>query len=211
MSGRSCAYAAVDVASSAMDDSSPLHTSRWRVGWLAAVILIVGASAVAIAIGVVRTALQPVEAVPLPAATSEAAESRDIVVHVSGQVGTPGIISLERGARVADAIDLAGGFLEDADTAALNLARVIDDGEQLHVPGIGETTSPIGGEVGGLVNINRATADQLEALPRIGPALAERIIAYREENGSFSQIDDLRQVSGIGEKVLEELRPLITI
>lgn len=141
--------------------------------------------------------------------TSSTADPVTILVHVLGAVTQPGLYELPDGARVVDAVAAAGGFSPDADTAAVNLARIVADAEQLRVPAIGET--PATAVDDGLINLNTAVAAELEALPRIGPALAARIVAWREENGVFRSVDDLLAVAGIGTKTLEGLRPLVTV
>lgn len=145
-----------------------------------------------------------------------------LMVHVVGAVNNGGVYVLEAGARVVDAIEAAGGATEDAELSAVNLARVVSDGEQLRVPTMTEAAAqqlaaPGQGQQsqtqssGALVNINSATQAELEGLPRVGPALAARIIDYREANGGFRSVDDLNAVSGIGEKLLESIRQLVTV
>jgi len=137
------------------------------------------------------------------------------VVAVSGLVHEPGLVRLPPGARVADAIEAAGGVLPDADLDHLNLARKVTDGELITVgipPPPGESGSPAGGpETGAKVNLNTATQAELETLPGIGPALAQRILDYRTEHGAFGSIAELREVSGIGEVRFAELRDLVTV
>lgn len=140
-------------------------------------------------------------------------------VHVSGAVAAPGVYELEEGARVADAVEHAGGFLEGAAENALNLARVLNDGEQVVVPTAEEQAAQqaaveaSGGAagVGGKVNINTASAEQLDTLPGVGESTAQKIIADREANGPFSSPEDLKRVSGIGDKKYAELADLITV
>ncbi|UTT62558.1 ComEA family DNA-binding protein [Microcella humidisoli] len=142
-----------------------------------------------------------------------------VVLHVLGAVSQPGIVELPLGARVVDAIAAAGGPSDDADLAGVNLARVVVDGEQLRVPRVGEVpvTAPAapgsaGGATGdGRVNLNTADAAALETLPGVGPAIAARIIAWRDENGPFRSVDELTAVSGIGEKTLAGLRDQATV
>jgi competence protein ComEA len=179
------------------------------------VVLVVAALAITVGIGILRGATAPVDDVsidptPAPAATASA----ELYVHVSGAVRAPGLYVLPAGSRVVDAVAAAGGFADDADRDAVNLARTLDDGEQLPVPREGEAPlTPAGGaaSAGGLVDLNAADAALLETLPRIGPALAERIIAWRDDNGAFTSIEDLLAVPGIGDKMLESLRDLVTV
>ncbi|WP_156222874.1 helix-hairpin-helix domain-containing protein [Pseudactinotalea suaedae] len=143
-----------------------------------------------------------------------------LVVHVAGAVLEPGLVQMPAGARVAEAIEVAGGPAEGADLDALNLAAPVVDGQQVYVPREGENIPPTtsggtgaGGSQpgGGLVNINTADAVALEALPGIGPALAERIIAWRAENGPFPSVDALTNVSGIGPAILARLQDKVTV
>jgi competence protein ComEA len=146
--------------------------------------------------------------------------STGLIVHVVGQVNNPGVVELPEGSRIVDAIEAAGGCTDEADLTAVNLARQVVDGEQVHVPLPGEAVpTPVsaGGAVdgasssGGLININTATSAELDTLPGIGPALAERILTWRADNGSFSSIDELTEVSGIGPAVFEKLRDQVTV
>ena len=170
---------------------------------------------VTVAIGILRGASAPVEAVTIDeGAATGAAPSASVFVHVSGSVVAPGLYVLDEGARVVDAVAAAGGFAPGADEAAVNLARPLSDGEQLLVPVIGAvadggTTAPAAGD--GRVNLNVADAAELDTLPRIGPAMAERIIQWRDANGRFTSVEDLLAVPGIGDKMLETLRDLVTV
>ncbi|MBD3941098.1 ComEA family DNA-binding protein [Microbacterium sp. NEAU-LLC] len=181
----------------------------------AVVVLVIAALVVTVGIGIVRGAVTPTDEVVVePTATGVTARTADLYVHVSGAVRTPGLYVLPAGSRVVDAIAAAGGFAEDADRDAVNLARAVQDGEQLPVPRLGETAAAPGGAPvasDGRVNLNTADASQLEELPRIGPALAERIIAWRDDNGRFTSVEDLLAVPGIGDKMLESLRDLVTV
>jgi competence protein ComEA len=111
-----------------------------------------------------------------------------------------------------DAVAAAGGFAATADQGQVNLARFVVDGEQIYVPAVGEVpaTAP-GTTAGGKVNINTADETTLETLPRVGPAMAARIIAWREANGNFATIEDLMSVTGIGDKTFESLKDLVTV
>lgn len=147
-----------------------------------------------------------------------------LVVYVSGQVRRPGLVRLRSGARVADALAAAGGPRKGADTVTLNLAQPISDGEQVHVPrageavrsppdpvptGVGASGSPGGGGVP--VDLNRADAATLDTLPGVGPVLAQRILDWRSQHGRFSSVDELAEVSGIGEKMLSQLRARVQV
>ena len=146
-----------------------------------------------------------------------------ISVHVSGAVANPGVVDLQEGARVNDAIAAAGGFEENALPEAVNLARKVQDGEHVHIPtkddavdlqGVVESAGSYeaqGVSGSGLVNINTADAAALETLPGVGPAIAERIVSDRETHGPYGSVDDLLRVQGIGEKKLEALRSSVCV
>lgn len=196
------------------DADAPPPRVGWRLGVGAAVVLVILALAVTVGIGILRGASVPTETVVIddePGGVTTAVT----YVHVAGAVAAPGLYVLGADARLVDAIAAAGGFAADADRAAVNLARPLSDGEQLYVPTVGETATSggIGSGVAGdgRVDLNTATAAELEALPRIGPALAERIVAWRDVNGRFTSVDDLLAVSGIGAKVLDSLRDLVRV
>ncbi|MGT2426786.1 ComEA family DNA-binding protein [Amnibacterium kyonggiense] len=135
-----------------------------------------------------------------------------LLVHVSGAVRSPGLVALPNGARVVDAVAAAGGPSTGADQSGINLAARVADGQQVVVPKRGAAPAaagPSGGTSGAIISLSSATAEQLETLPRIGPALAARIVAYREAHGGFSAVDELGQVGGIGPKTLAGLRDLV--
>lgn len=153
-------------------------------------------------------------------------ESAALFVHVGGSVANPGLYELAGDARVQQAVDAAGGFAEDAAVDALNLARQIQDGEQIIVPSmqqvtgsegpaatdLGVSATPSGGAfANGKVDINAATVDQLQQLNGVGPALAQRIVADRQANGPFKTVDDLKRVSGIGDKKYASLADSICV
>lgn len=133
-----------------------------------------------------------------------------IDVHVAGWVMSPGVVQLPGGAIVADAVEAAGGLKAGAQAHAINLAASVVAGDQIFVPGPGND-EPEGLSGDGLISVNRATASDLEALPGVGPVLAERIVAYREENGPFRAPEDLLDVPGIGESKLASIRDLIRV
>lgn len=143
----------------------------------------------------------------------EAASSGRIAVHVAGAVRSPGLYHFDGAARVDDAIRAAGGPSEDADLDAVNLAAPLQDGDKVLVPtrGQGGTSGGGGSTSDGRVNLNTATAAELETLPGIGPSLAQRIIAHREQRGPFRDVRDLLKVSGIGPKKFEAIEGLVTV
>jgi competence protein ComEA len=155
---------------------------------------------------------------PTPAPTATLAPLR---VYLTGEVAQPGVFELPPGSIVEDAVLAAGGFTERAEVEALNLAQRLADGMHIHVPVRGEAATippisggdePPDGATGQplLVNINTATAEELAALPGIGPAIAEAIIAYRQDNGFFTTTEQVMDVPGIGESKYEQIRGLIT-
>ena len=141
-----------------------------------------------------------------------------IVVHISGAVPRPGVYALPKGARVQEAISAAGGFLAEADKANINLAALIEDGEKLDIPYI-EGASPVLATpeeevvvtTTELININTASQAELESLPAVGPATAQKIIEYREANGPFLSIEDIINVVGVGPGNYERIKDLITV
>lgn len=171
----------------------------------------------------VRSLPRPVEVAAAPSggtasAPASASPSPEVVVlvDVAGWVRRPGVYEFTEGARVIDAIDAAGGARSGALLQALNLAAPLTDGTQILVPREGEegvAPAPVtGGAVaGGLVNVNSAMATELEELPGIGEVIAQRIIDYRTENGPFATVDELLDVSGIGDAILESIRELVTV
>ncbi len=153
----------------------------------------------------------------LPAQPVEGETEADIsrlTVHVAGAVMHPGVVLLEPGARVMDAVQQAGGPLPDADLDSLNLAQPVRDGQKITVPRKGEDAGAQGGtqsQSENRVNLNTAGKEDLERLPGIGPTLAQRILDYREANGGFHSVEELRKVSGIGPKKFEEIKELVEI
>ncbi len=147
------------------------------------------------------------------AAAAEPAPDAGLTVHVSGAVVHPGLVNVPSGARIADVVSAAGGALPDADLRALNLAAPVRDGEQVAVPGQSEAVAVGGGAVDGdgRVRINLADAIELQALPGVGPVLAERIVAHRDDRGPFAVVEDLLDVSGIGEGKLASLRDSVVV
>ena len=143
---------------------------------------------------------------------------KPIVVHITGAVPRPGVYALPQGARIQDGISAAGGFLAEADKTNINLAQLLEDGEKLDVPyiegGSPVITTPVPEVVTStteLVNINTASAAELDTLPGIGPTTAQKIIDYRTQNGPFVNTEDIINVSGIGPGTYERIKTLITV
>jgi len=136
-----------------------------------------------------------------------------IVAHVTGAVANPGVVALPFGSRVQDALNAAGGALPEADLSHTNLAAPVLDGTQINIPysPANSQTSTSSSPPASLVNINTATADELAALPGIGPVTAQRIVEYRTQFGPFSTLEDLTLVFGIGPATLDQIRDLITL
>ena len=152
-----------------------------------------------------------------------------VVVHITGSVKNPGIVKLSEGSRIEDAIQAAGGLTENADISKVNLAYVLDDGIKIKIPSI--TDDDIGDEEiineesgeniiendttssknNKSININKATETELETLPGIGASLASRIVEYRKQNGNFSSIEDIKNVSGIGDSKYLNIKDFITV
>lgn len=153
----------------------------------------------------------PADATTMPAESMVAAPV--FPVYVSGWVATPGVVEVEEGSIVADAVEAAGGALEGALLETVNLARPLAAGDHVQIPGPGDPLVPAPGDQvdGGLISPNRADASQLEQLPGVGPVLAERIVAHREANGPFEAVEDLLDVPGIGEAKLSAIRDLIVV
>ena len=153
-----------------------------------------------------------------PAAPSSAASTL-LVVDVAGKVRKPGVYRLPSGARVDDAVRAAGGFLSGVDPVTVNLARKLVDGEQvlIGVPGGGAAagpgpgTAPAPGAASGPLDLNSATLSQLDGLPGVGPALAQRILDWRAQHGRFDSVDQLNGVSGIGDSKFADLKPLVAV
>lgn len=187
---------------------SPLATlRRFELGATAVRALAVVAVLVALGAGVVAWRSRPTVAPVAPAPVSVSATPAVIVVAVMGRVQRPGLVELPAGSRVADAIAAAGGALPDTDLSTLNLARKLADGELITVG----VPAPDPAVAGGPLNLNTATVAQLEELPGVGPVLAQRIVDYRDEHSGFRSVDELRNVSGIGEATFAELEPRVTV
>lgn len=176
---------------------------------------------------------------PAAGNAGEGQAGTELVVHVAGSVVSPGIVRIRPGSRVADAVEAAGGATPDADLRLVNLAATLEDGNMVVVPVQGDTAGGAGGSPaaetgvagavagpgsgmagelsggagteGGTVNLNTAGEAELQTLPRIGPVLAARIVAWRTDHGRFARPEDLDAVPGIGEAMLSALLPLVTV
>jgi competence protein ComEA len=166
-------------------------------------------------------------------ASARGSPGRLVVIDVVGQVARPGVVTVPDGSRVVDVLTAAGGALPGADVQRLNLARLVADGEQVFVPRPGETPPVLVGALGGsgsgaggggagsgaggasvagaVVDLNTATLAALDTLPGVGPVLAQRILDWRAQHGRFATVDELGEVSGIGDKLLEQLRPKVKV
>jgi competence protein ComEA len=183
-----------------------MNKSLW---WVAAFIIV----GVLLGAGIIYLVTRPPKGEPivlLPAPTQS-----PITVYVSGAIETPGLFTLPAGSRVNDVIQAAGGTTENADIDALNLAKIVEDGEQIIVP---EDVTPESEENGTvpvnpsdiMVNINTATLEQLDTLPGIGPKTAQNIIDYRTANGPFTNIEEIQDVPNIGQVTFDKIKALIT-
>jgi competence protein ComEA len=153
---------------------------------------------------------------PIPTATAPTSrrESPRLFVDVVGAVRRPGLYRLRSGSRVADAVTRAGGVTRKARLSLVNLAAPLADGEQVVVPSRGAATSGVdapsdGADAAAPVQLSTATAEQLDALPGIGPVTAQKILEYRQQHGAFSSVDELDAIPGIGPKRLDQLRDLV--
>jgi competence protein ComEA len=175
----------------------------------------------------------PSPAVSGGGSTGDAVSGNKIVVHVAGAVNRPGVVELPQGSRIHEAIAAAGGNTSSADLNRLNLAAGLEDGQKIHVPQLGD---PAGGDdpaadgsgkpggigsgagtgtgtgaAGPKIDLNSAGAEELGTLPRVGPVLAQRIVAWRTEHGRFKTVEELDAVDGVGPKMLETLLPLVKV
>ncbi len=156
-------------------------------------------------------------ATPAAAGGAQGAAAGSVTVDVTGKVRDPGIVVLDGGTRVVDAVEAAGGARRGVDLSSLNLARVLVDGEQIVVggppaPTVGAAGAAGAGSPGGpLVNLNTATQPELEGLPEVGPVTAQSILSWRTEHGGFTSVDELLEVDGIGDATLAQIAPHVTI
>jgi competence protein ComEA len=211
---------------------APARTARWDPGRLGSRSLWIAGLAAALVLvawtWLDRPRVEPAPARPTGQAVSTSAPARPsvgeaantsstVVVSVVGSVGRPGLVTLPSGARVADAVQAAGGLVPPADSASVNLAAVVTDGQQIVVGAPGApaaAAAPAAGAAalppGGKLNLNTATAAELDALPGVGPVLAQRIVDHRDQ-GPFTSVDQLDDVPGIGPARAAELAKLVTV
>lgn len=212
------------------DPPPPAAPPRSILGWITPKHILVVAVLLLCSVGVAVAALSrsiatevPVEPVPVQSAAPETSPSAPVMirVHVAGAVVSPGVVSLPEGAIVQDAVTAAGGLTPEADPALLNLAAPLSEGMQIAIGTKDEprgdlSTGTSGGgdgsqEAGGQLDLNTATAEQLEALPGIGPVTAQSIVAWREEHGRFTVVEELQEIGGIGPKTFQKLSPLVRV
>lgn len=172
-----------------------------------------------------NSSLNPQEKIPNENVTTTVFEiesvqqvSKIMMADIKGAVNSPGVYKVEKGERVIDLVEKAGGLTEDADHSQVNFAMYVEDQMVVYIPKIGEEseispgiTQPVTTTDSSKMNINKAGVDELDELPGIGPAKAETIIEYRDTNGPFKTIEDLKSISGIGEKTFDKLKDLITV
>jgi competence protein ComEA len=182
------------------------------MSWLRRNFILLAAIGLGIALGFVALRVFDDRSAP-QIIVRDAAQSRTISVQVSGAVLAPGVYDLDPDARLADAIVAAGGATADADLAALNLARRLNDGEDVAIPAIRPTPGPgtPADNAQERINVNTAPADELDELPGIGPALADAIIEYRTDIGPFGSVDELARVPGISARMVDDMRDHLTI
>jgi competence protein ComEA len=183
-----------------------------KTGWLLVYGILIGL----LAGGLVYVSTRPPRGTPVT--LSPAPTAAPLMVHVSGAVLQPGMYALPPGSRVRDAVQISGGFTGDADAGAINLAALVQDGQKIQIPSKVKDTpvppaasNPVATPASGKINLNTASQAELESLPRIGPALAERIIAYRTEHGPFASLEAIMEVVGIGEGIYAAIKDLITL
>ena len=160
---------------------------------------------------------ETVVAMPKPSKSALiSVKPESIFVHVAGAVKHPGVYAAPKGVRIFELVALAGGFADKADQSSVNLARTVEDGEQISILKSGDAASALVSSLtpsaaGSKVNINRATPAELESLPGVGPKLAGRIMDWRTSNGGFNHVADLLEVGGIGDKLYAAIKPMVML
>ena len=209
-----------------IDDSSPFEESRNTSPRRIRIRATVGAAAICgLAIVVLSIVMSKIGSahptqIPSDLRLTQTPESSDniqfsstVMVHVVGEVNLPGMYELKTDSRVIDAVMAAGGLTVSASECGVNLARVINDGEQLSIPSItqGCTSSQSNSLPGASISLNTAQSEQFDSLPGIGPTLAQRIVQYRDVHGGFTSLEQLNEVPGIGDKLFAGLKDLVTL
>ena len=143
--------------------------------------------------------------------TGSDAKDGKVMVHITGAVLNPGVVTLNQDARLAEAIAAVGGLTDGADISSLNLARKVKDEEKIHIPANGEVVETAKTGAANKININTASLEELKSLPGVGEVIAQAIIDYREKNGSFTNPEELKNVTRIGDKIYEGLSESITV
>ncbi|HSO68291.1 MAG TPA: helix-hairpin-helix domain-containing protein [Arachnia sp.] len=201
----------------------PRRTITLKHLWVVAILLLCGVGVAVAALARSSATEVPIPAVSVvasPAAPAPSPSPTPVVrVHVAGAVLHPGVITLPEGSIVQDAIQAAGGLSPDADPAQLNLAAPVSEGMQVIIGTSGAPQGELNGASGanagggspGALDLNSATVAELETLPGVGPVMAGAIVAWREENGRFTAVEELQEVSGIGPKTFEKLKPLVRV
>lgn len=205
-----------------MDETAAGGTALWRSPRLVAAAACFLLGTAVLAAGLVPRLAPPAAAVgaagPLAgldglddAAMAEGGDdaAAELVVYVSGAVVAPDVYRLPAGARVKDAVLAAGGLRADAAGEGVNLAEPLSDAQHVHIPALGAPAGAPAPAGDGRVDLNRASAAELEELPGVGKVLAERIVARRDEQGPFASVDELRDVTGVGAKLFEQIAPLV--
>ncbi len=193
-------------------------TTSIRLKMTTGAVFIVGIGVVVVAIVFMMIPKNEGQSIPIdltvtstPAPQNVIGSNGVVLVHVVGNVAHPGIYELHAGSRVIDAVMAAGGLQDGVDGCGMNLARKIMDGEQIYLAPAGQDCLQQTVTSSGEIRVNSASAQELEGLPGIGPAIAQRIISLRDERGGFQRLDELRDVSGVGEKLFAGLQGLITL
>ncbi|MFT4245345.1 MAG: helix-hairpin-helix domain-containing protein [Micrococcaceae bacterium] len=200
----------------AFDEAHRAVSGRWKIYVSAALMLLVLSAIVFVILQFVLPKNKEVSAANPQISKSAFHNASEVTVHIVGAVKKPGVYKFESESTVISVVEKAEGFLPEADQNAVNLAKKVEDGQQIVIPKVGEQATEPGGEAtsgsyggGKKLNINKASAAELEELPKIGPAMAEKIIAHRKEK-PIKSLEDLDAIPGIGPKILESLKDLVT-
>ena len=206
--------------SSPFEESTDISSRRIRIRATVGAAVICGLAIVVLSIVMSNIGSAHPTEIPSDLRLTQTPESSDniqfsstVMVHVVGEVNLPGMYELKTDSRVIDAVMAAGGLTVSASECGVNLARVINDGEQLSIPSItqGCTSSQSNSLPGASISLNTAQSEQFDSLPGIGPTLAQRIVQYRDSHGGFTSLEQLNEVPGIGDKLFAGLKDLVTL